>query len=320
MIFVLEAVFYNILYLSRILPSTGKVWLLLPYGVTFNALWILSFWSFLMAHSSDPGQVPQHWYEWTEHQGPALPVGYPRAQFQAGQATRCSRCKKPRPERAHHCNNMGVCVLRMDHFCPWLNNCVGYYNHKFFLQLVVYGLLLAVFALASSMPQLVVRLILVFDSKQWQAGVLNVGQMAESICFMVFGVLALFIVILLGPTVFTHLPLAAKNMTSIEAMYVNAKNPYDMGSIVANLEQIFGEPGLDWLLPIHPLFPVGDGVSFALNAEAEEQSPQTRPLIQHQEGEELWKIRYSVADHATDSPSWWEHKDPQAALPQCVVS
>nr|CDS28023.1 palmitoyltransferase zdhhc16 [Hymenolepis microstoma] len=46
--------------------------------------------------------------------------------------TMCMRCQRPRPMRAHHCGVCGVCVLRMDHHCPWLNNCVGLRTHRHF--------------------------------------------------------------------------------------------------------------------------------------------------------------------------------------------
>lgn len=31
----------------------------------------------------------------------------------------CSYCSNWKPDRAHHCREVGRCVRRMDHFCPW---------------------------------------------------------------------------------------------------------------------------------------------------------------------------------------------------------
>ena len=53
----------------------------------------------------------------------------------------CEKCEGKetwKPTRAHHCRECGFCVFKMDHHCPWINNCVGHRNMKYFLQFVIY--------------------------------------------------------------------------------------------------------------------------------------------------------------------------------------
>lgn len=45
----------------------------------------------------------------------------------------CKKCNKPKPPRTHHCSICKRCVLKMDHHCPWLNNCVGLRNYRYFI-------------------------------------------------------------------------------------------------------------------------------------------------------------------------------------------
>lgn len=53
----------------------------------------------------------------------------------------CERCEAIRPPRAHHCSVCKKCVIRMDHHCPWVGNCVGLYNHKYFIMFVFHTLI-----------------------------------------------------------------------------------------------------------------------------------------------------------------------------------
>merc|ERR1740130_949887 len=56
-----------------------------------------------------------------------------------GERRHCKWCLKYKPDRCHHCRICNVCVLRMDHHCPWVYNCIGFRNHKYFFLLLVYA-------------------------------------------------------------------------------------------------------------------------------------------------------------------------------------
>ncbi|KAH9477093.1 Palmitoyltransferase PFA3 [Psilocybe cubensis] len=46
----------------------------------------------------------------------------------------CIRDGIVKPYRSHHCRICGTCILRYDHHCPWIGQCVGARNYKFFLN------------------------------------------------------------------------------------------------------------------------------------------------------------------------------------------
>jgi palmitoyltransferase len=37
----------------------------------------------------------------------------------------CSECCNWKPDRAHHSSEINRCVIRMDHYCPWVGGIIG---------------------------------------------------------------------------------------------------------------------------------------------------------------------------------------------------
>ncbi|KAJ1929516.1 palmitoyltransferase for Vac8p [Tieghemiomyces parasiticus] len=71
----------------------------------------------------------------------------------------CRKCDGPKPDRAHHCSVCGACVLKMDHHCPWINNCVGHGNHKAFILFVFWGSLYCLYVFASGVPTFITEIL-----------------------------------------------------------------------------------------------------------------------------------------------------------------
>lgn len=50
---------------------------------------------------------------------------------------KCEFCDKIKFERTSHCRICKICVLRRDHHCVWIGNCVGYGNNQYFLNFLI---------------------------------------------------------------------------------------------------------------------------------------------------------------------------------------
>ncbi|KAF8064338.1 DHHC palmitoyltransferase-domain-containing protein [Lyophyllum atratum] len=67
--------------------------------------------------------------EYISRRPPKTPILCPHHRY-------CAIDEIVKPYRTHHCRSCGTCILKYDHHCPWIGQCVGARNHKFFLNFV----------------------------------------------------------------------------------------------------------------------------------------------------------------------------------------
>ncbi|XP_049634234.1 palmitoyltransferase ZDHHC20 isoform X3 [Suncus etruscus] len=165
----------------------------------------------------------------------------------------CEKCQLIKPDRAHHCSACDRCILKMDHHCPWVNNCVGFSNYKYFLLFLLYSLLYCLF---------VATTVLQYFIKFW-TNELTDTRAKFHVLFLFFVSTMFFISVL---SLFSyHCWLVGKNKTTIESFraptfsYGPDGNGFSLG-FNKNWRQVFGDEKKYWLLPVYSS--LGDGCSF----------------------------------------------------------
>lgn len=179
-----------------------------------------------------------------------------------GERRFCKWCLRYKPDRCHHCRICNLCVLKMDHHCPWVYNCIGFRNHKYFFLLLVYAVL-----------DLTLVNVTMFDTVWWST---RVDVSASMMLGLWAGqCLAAFLMVLITTFLGFHIWLMMKAMSTVEFCEKSLKKAsynssmYSLGTY-GNLCAVLGSQPLLWLLPVS--FPEGDALTWSSSSSSKATS------------------------------------------------
>ncbi|KAK1430347.1 hypothetical protein QVD17_13018 [Tagetes erecta] len=242
----------------------------------FHALLVMLLWSYFSVVLTDPGSVPPNYRPVVDEEIGEVDrlTASESSQLTTPQPTNtriryCRKCNHIKPPRCHHCSVCGRCVLKMDHHCVWVVNCVGALNYKYFLLFLFYTLLETTLVTLSLLPYFIT-----FFSDGEIAG--SPSTLATT--FLAFVLNLAFALSVFGFLIM-HASLVSGNTTTIEA-YEKKTSPkwrYDLGR-KRNFEQVFGTVVRYWFIPAYSeedlrRMPALHGLEYPSKPDLDSQEP-----------------------------------------------
>jgi palmitoyltransferase len=235
----------------------------IAYLVVYNILMLMFLWSYVQTVITDAGKPPPQ-YELSPEVRTDLSAAESEGDYRTilsrfvrqqglevtnqaygGGPRYCLKCECIKPDRSHHCSVCGHCVLKFDHHCPWVNNCVNFRNYKFFMLFLGYGFCLCNFGFCTLLPIFI--------------GIWNGTNVRDEIPGKFHVLFLFFIAAMLGIPIgclfFYHLYLTARNQSTVESFrppifaYGLDRRGYNLG-FKNNFKEVFGKNVLLWFIPI----------------------------------------------------------------------
>ncbi|KAK0423946.1 hypothetical protein QR680_008422 [Steinernema hermaphroditum] len=164
-------IFTMVLYYVCIAPYLAeKVTIALPLFSAFIVC--IVFASLFKTSFTDPGIIPKatslEVIQLEQSMNPNFVAPNSDRDFAAMQRTKtvvvngqsiklkyCYTCRLHRPPRSSHCSVCDNCILNFDHHCPWVGNCIGARNYRYFYFFITSLSCLILYVFGSTALQLV---------------------------------------------------------------------------------------------------------------------------------------------------------------------